>query len=279
MPGGSIGWICGERGAGMATSRWEATPADRSASRVAVRRRGDEAYLRTCLALRLCRVREFARPDWPVHQDGGGVRAGAQRDLRQGPDGRHEHRRPAGLHGRARNRREGPAHRRGARLLELEGMAPEVSAATLAAAEKYAELGAEVGDVDSPPRNTACRRTTSSDLPRRRRTSLASTVSATATGSKTPRTCSTSTCAREPRVRSGVDTPHVARHLRAVRRLLRRVLRPGPEGAHRHHQRLRQGVRRLDVLLSPLRLRRPSRSARRRPTRSRCTSRTTTPSR
>jgi aspartyl-tRNA(Asn)/glutamyl-tRNA(Gln) amidotransferase subunit A len=35
-------------------------------------------------------------------------------------------------------------------LLEMDGVAPEVKAATLAAAEKYAELGAEVGEVDLP---------------------------------------------------------------------------------------------------------------------------------
>jgi len=35
-------------------------------------------------------------------------------------------------------------------MLEMEGLAPEVKAATLAAAEKYAELGAEVGEVDLP---------------------------------------------------------------------------------------------------------------------------------
>jgi aspartyl-tRNA(Asn)/glutamyl-tRNA(Gln) amidotransferase subunit A len=35
-------------------------------------------------------------------------------------------------------------------MLETEGVAPEVKAATLAAAEKYAELGAEVGEVDLP---------------------------------------------------------------------------------------------------------------------------------
>jgi len=35
-------------------------------------------------------------------------------------------------------------------MLEMEGVAPEVKAATLAAAEKYAELGAEVGEVDLP---------------------------------------------------------------------------------------------------------------------------------
>ncbi len=35
-------------------------------------------------------------------------------------------------------------------MLEMEGLAPEVRTATLAAAEKYAELGAEVGEVDLP---------------------------------------------------------------------------------------------------------------------------------
>ena len=35
-------------------------------------------------------------------------------------------------------------------MLEMEGVSPEVKAATLAAAEKYAELGAEIGEVDLP---------------------------------------------------------------------------------------------------------------------------------
>ena len=51
--------------------------------------------------------------------------------------------------------------------------------------------------------------------------------------------------ARHPRgrLRRRGEAPHHPRHLRAVERLLRRLLRPGPEGAHADRARLRRGVR------------------------------------
>ena len=45
------------------------------------------------------------------------------------------------------------------------------------------------------------------------------------------------------RLRRRGEAAHHARHLRAVQRLLRRLLRPGPEGAHADQPRLRRGVR------------------------------------
>ena len=50
------------------------------------------------------------------------------------------------------------------------------------------------------------------------------------------------------RLRPRGQAPDHARHLRPVGRLLRRLLRPGPEGPHPHHQRLR---RRLPALRRP----------------------------
>ena len=51
--------------------------------------------------------------------------------------------------------------------------------------------------------------------------------------------------ARDPRrrVRRRGEAPHHPRHLRAVRRLLRRLLRPGAEGAHADRARLRGRLR------------------------------------
>ena len=131
-------------------------------------------------------------------------------------------------------------------------------------------------------RSTAWRRTTSSGRPRRPRTSRASTASATATASRTP------TDVLDLYMRSRAegfgaesDPPHHARHVRAVGGLLRRLLRPGAEGAHAHHARLRRRRSRdYDVLLTPTSPDRPrSRSARRPTTRWRCTSPTSTRSR
>ena len=73
-------------------------------------------------------------------------------------------------------------------------------------------------------------------------------------------------------VRPGGQAPHHDRHLRALRRLLRRLLRARPEGAHAGPPRLRRGVRRRSTS-SPLRRRppSPSRPARAPTTRWRCT--------
>ena len=86
---------------------------------------------------------------------------------------------------------------------------------------------------------TASRPTTSSPRPRRRPTSPATTASATARGSAT---------ARRPRrlpgdprrgLRGGGQAPDHARHVRAVGRLLRRLLPQGPEGPDADQGRLR----------------------------------------
>ena len=72
------------------------------------------------------------------------------------------------------------------------------------------------------------------------------------------------------------QAPHPDRHLRAVERLLRRLLRQGAEGPHADRARLRRGLRATSTS-SPRRPRpaSPSSSAPRPPTRWRCTSTTT----
>ena len=77
-------------------------------------------------------------------------------------------------------------------------------------------------------------------------------------------------------LRRGGEAPHHPRHLRAVQRLLRRLLRPGAEGPHPHHAGLparRSGVRRrarrADLPDRRVPARAPSST-----TRSRCTART-----
>ena len=77
---------------------------------------------------------------------------------------------------------------------------------------------------------TGSPRTTSSPRPRRRATSPATTASATACASTppTPTRCTWPT--PRGRLRRRGQAPHHARHVRAVGRLLRRLLRQGAEG-------------------------------------------------
>ena len=81
-----------------------------------------------------------------------------------------------------------------------------------------------------------------------------------------------------PRVRARGQAAHPAGHVRAVVRLLRRLLPARPEGAHAHPPRLRAGLRwPATWWRRPPRPRRRSASARRRPTRCRCTWPTSSP--
>ena len=87
--------------------------------------------------------------------------------------------------------------------------------------------------------------------------------------------------ARHPRgrLRRRGQAPHHPRHLRPERRLLRRLLRLGPEGAHADPARLRRRLRAGRRARSPRRRRpRRSSSARSSTTRWRCTSTTSPPS-
>ena len=87
-------------------------------------------------------------------------------------------------------------------------------------------------------------RTTSSRPPRRARTSRATTACATAAARRTRRAAGRCTRARATTgFGAGGEAPHHARHVRAERRLLRRVLPEGAAGADAHPARLRRGVR------------------------------------
>ena len=73
-------------------------------------------------------------------------------------------------------------------------------------------------------------------------------------------------------LRTGAEAPHHARYVRARGRVLRRVLRPGAEGANAAHPRASRGARRTSTRSSRRPRRRSrSRSATRPPIRSRCT--------
>ena len=73
---------------------------------------------------------------------------------------------------------------------------------------------------------------------------------------------------RGQRLRRRGEAAHHAGHLRALRRLLRRLLPQGAEGAHPDPARFRRGFEQYDVLLAPVSPTPASRSARRRTTRS-----------
>ncbi len=124
-----------------------------------------------------------------------------------------------------------------------------------------------------------CPRTTSSRRPKRRRTCRASTACASATAppqvsTGAPRDDLLDVLHAQPRrrLRRRGEAPHPHRHVRALGRLLRRVLPAGAEGAQAHQRRLRARVPRrrrrrgADDAVAGVRDR-----AKRRATRSRCT--------
>jgi len=88
-------------------------------------------------------------------------------------------------------------------LLEVEGCSAEVFEATRHAAQLFEDLGADVGEVDLPSAKHGLSAYYIIGRPRRPRTLRASTRSAMATALTTRPTCSTCTCARAPRIRSG----------------------------------------------------------------------------
>ena len=119
---------------------------------------------------------------------------------------------------------------------------------------------------------TDCPRTTSSRRPRRRRTSPATTACATGCASTATDAADMNARTRQSGLRSRGQAPDHARHLRAVRRLLRRVLRQGAAGPHADHPRLRRPRSSASTCCCRRRRRpRRSRSARRRAIRSPCT--------
>jgi aspartyl-tRNA(Asn)/glutamyl-tRNA(Gln) amidotransferase subunit A len=159
-----------------------------------------------------------------------------------------------------------------------EGIEPAVREVVEGVVEGLESAGAEVGEVSLPARGMDYRRTTSSRRPRSPRTWPASTGCATASGCR--RTGCTRCTARRGRRASGPrrSADH-ARHLRPLLRLLRRLLRPGPEGPHKDHRGLPQRLRPYDVLVSPTSPSVAFEIGPKQTTRSRCTSRTSAPSR
>ena len=118
-----------------------------------------------------------------------------------------------------------------------------------------------------------CRPTTSSRRPSARRTCRASTACASATAASDPqRPAGHVQALARRRLRRRGQAPHHDRHLRAVGRLLRRLLPEGAAGAAADRRRLRARVRaKCDVLMGPTAPTPRSRSARRPTIPSRCT--------
>ena len=174
-----------------------------------------------------------------------------------------------------RRRRQRPAHRRARRVTGVEGDRARGARRVRASARTRSALEAAAREVDRV------------SLPRRHALAAYYLIAPAEASSNLARydgvryglrvdgddVCSTST--KRPRdagLRPRGQAPHHARHLRAVGRLLRRVLREGAAGAHADHRATSTRVfEQFDVCSR--RRRRPSRSSSaRRPTiRSRCT--------
>ena len=125
---------------------------------------------------------------------------------------------------------------------------------------------------------TRSRPTTSWPRPRPRATSRATTACATACGRARAGLRADVRRDPRPRLRPRGEAPHHPRHLRALVRLLRRLLSPRPEGAHADPPRLRGRLRRAATWWRrPPPPPRPSASERRPTTRCRCTWPTSSP--
>ena len=130
-------------------------------------------------------------------------------------------------------------------LFEAEGIDADVAARARAAADALAAAGAKVEEVSVPAviyglsaYYLIAPAEASSNLARFDGVRYGLRVDAPTTGEMYD---------QHPhrRLRRRGEAPHHARHLRPVGRLLRRLLRQGPEGAHAHHPRLRRGLRAL----------------------------------
>ena len=208
-----------------------------------------QADLRRVLALRHDRLRLQPRPGRPAGAQRRGLRpaAGGDERLRRA---RLDQRRAAaaGLPAALAAAREGataapaaagPAHRPAegvlpgrARRRRRGGAARRAGRARAARRHAGRRQPAAHRAVDS-------RSTTSSRRPRRRRTCRASTACATATAPSTTTTCWTCTRSQpQRRLRPRGQAPHHDRHLRALARLLRRLLPAGAEAAPHDRRRL-----------------------------------------
>ena len=161
-----------------------------------------------------------------------------------------------------------------------EGIAPDVAARVRQAADALAAAGAKVGEVSVPAASYGLSAyyliapaEASSNLARYDGVRYGLRVDAATTAEMND---------RHPhrRLRRRGQAPHHARHLRPVGRLLRRLLRQGPEGPHADRPRLRGRLRAASTCCCrPPRPPPPSGSATRPTTRWRCTSTTSAPSR
>ena len=242
-----------------------------------LRRGRPQAHLRPGLALRPARLRVVARSDRAVHHHGRRRGAGA------GGDGRRPTRttRPAPPvrcpTGRAslRPRRRRPAHRGAAAASSTRASTRPCCGPSSDALAAWQDAGATLVDVDLPNAPLAipvyyliATAEASSNLARYDgvRYGHRAALSASRRPARDVRTH-----ARRGLRRRG-QAPHHARHVRLERRLSRRLLREGAAGAGEAPRRLRRARSRQSTS-SPRRPRRRRRSgsARRPPTRCRCT--------
>ena len=173
---------------------------------------------------------------------------------------------------RAHRRHQRPAHRRAAGVPGRRHAGRDRGA--VAAGHRLAEgRGRELGrGFACRTPSTPCRPTTSSRRPRPRRTSPAMTACATACASPGKTLDEMYEQTRAAGFGAEVQAPGADRHLRAVGRLLRRLLSEGAAGAHADPARLRAGVRGVRRAADPGDAERRVRRRRQdRTTRSRCT--------
>ena len=251
-------------------------------ARRAVRDRRPETDLRRGLALRDDRLRLLARP---------GRAADARRDRRRAAALRRWSARTRATRPRSpspsRSRCRAPSAWTACgsacpRSSAARASTPACSTPSTPRSHRAEELGASIaGRCACRTRRTRSRPTTCWRPPSAPRTSPASTACATARRAEgAADLLDMYTRTRHDGFGAGGQAADHARHLRALGRLLRRLLRPRAARAHEDRAGLRRGLRRRSTSSSPRPARRSrSASARRPATRGRCTSTTSAPCR